>query len=104
VGRSRALRRGPYRRGIRLLRGFSGVLAGGLVALSVTLLVAGIVGQQRDVPGPGVIAIAGHAVAAVVAVLMQRRADRAAGSARAAGAALGVVALTAVVLGAQWLV
>jgi hypothetical protein len=103
VGRSRALRRRPENRGIRLLRGISGVLAGGLVALSVTLLVAGIVAQQREVPGPGVAAIGGHVVVAVVAVLVQRRADRAAGLA-AAGAALGVVALTAVVLGAQWLV
>ena len=103
MGRSRALRGGPGRRGIRLLRGFSGVLAGGLVALAVTLVVAGIVAQQRDVPGPGVVAIACHALAAVVAVLVQRRADRAAGPA-AVGAALGVVALTAVVLGAQWLV
>lgn len=102
MGRSRALRRRPEPRGIRLLRGISGVLAGGLVALSVALLVAGIVAHQRAVPGPGVPAIAGHTVAAVVAVLVQRRADRAAGPA-AAGAALGVVALTAVVLGVQWL-
>jgi hypothetical protein len=102
VGRSRALRRGPDNRGIRLLRGFSGVLAGGLVALSVTLLVAGIVAQQRAVPGPGALTIAGHAGAAIVAVLVQRRADRAAGTA-AAGAAFGVMALTAVVLGAQLL-
>ena len=103
MGRSRALRRPPEHRGIRLLRGFSGVLAGGLVALSVALLVAGIMAQQRAVPGPGLLTIAGHAVAAVVAVLVQRRADRAAGLV-AAGAALGVVALTAVVLGVQWLV
>jgi hypothetical protein len=47
--------------------------------------------------------IAGHAVAAVVAVLVQRRADRMPGAA-AAGAALAVVALTVVVLAAQWLV
>jgi hypothetical protein len=79
------------------------MLAGGLVALALALLVAGIVAQQRAVPGPGVPMIVGHVVAAVVAVLVQRRADRAAG-APAAGAALGVVALTAVVLGAQWLV
>jgi hypothetical protein len=55
------------------------------------------------VPGPGVPAIAGHVVAAVVAVLVQRRADRTRGPA-AAGTALGVVALTVVVLAVQWLV
>jgi hypothetical protein len=103
VGRSRALRRGPQNPGVRLLRGFSGVLAGGLVTLAVVLLVAGVVAQQRGVPGPGVPAIAGHAVAAVVAVLVQRRADRMPG-APAAGAALGVMALTVVVLAVQWLV
>ncbi|TWF76318.1 hypothetical protein FHX44_112208 [Pseudonocardia hierapolitana] len=103
MGRSRALRRAPEPRVVRLLRGVSGVLAGGLVALAVGLLVAGIVAQQRAVPGPGALAIGGHALAAAVAVLVQRRADRTAG-APAAGAALGVVALTVVVLGAQWLV
>jgi hypothetical protein len=103
VGRSRALRRRPEHRAARLLCGFSGVLAGGLVVLALALLVAGIVAQQRAVPGPGALVIAAHAVAAVVAVLVQRRADRAPGPA-AAGTALVVVALTAAVLGAQWLV
>ncbi|TQM38641.1 hypothetical protein [Pseudonocardia cypriaca] len=102
MGRSRAVGRRPENRGIRVLRGFSGVLAGGLVALAVALLVAGIAAQQRAVPGPGIVAIAGHAVAAAVAVLVQRRADRTAGLA-AVGAACGVVALTVVVLGVQWL-
>jgi hypothetical protein len=103
VGRSRALRRRPEPRALRLLCGFSGVLAGGLVALAVVLLVAGIVAQQRGVPGPGALTIVMHLVAAVVAVLVQRRADRARGTA-AAGAALAVVALTVVALAAQWLV
>jgi hypothetical protein len=103
VGRSRAVRREPELRVIRLLRGFSGVLAGGLVALAVVLIAAGIMARERAVPGPGVLASVGHAVAAVVAVLVQRRADRTPGAA-AAGAALGVVALSAAVLAAQWLV
>ena len=103
MGRSRALRRRQEHRGIPLLRGFSGVLAGGLVVLSAGLLVAALMAQQRGVPGPGAPAIAGHVVAAVVAVLVQRRADRTRGTA-AAGAALGVVALTVVVLAVQWLV
>jgi hypothetical protein len=103
VGRSRALRRRPEPRAIRLLRGFSGVLTGGLVALAAVLLVAGIVAQQRLVPGPGAVSIGGHAVAAVAAVVLQRRADRKPGPA-AAGWALAVVAITAVVLVVQWLV
>jgi hypothetical protein len=103
VGRSRAVRRGPENRAIRLLRGFSGVVAGGLVALAVALVVGAVMAQQRAVPGPDALSIAGHAAAAVAAVLVQRRADRAGGAA-AIGAALAVVALTVVVLGVQWLV
>jgi hypothetical protein len=101
MGRSRALRRRP--RALWLLCGFSGVLAGGLVALGVVLLVVGIVAGQRGMPGPGVVSIIGHGVAAVAAVLLQRRADHTRGTA-AAGAALAVVALTVGVLGVQWLV
>ena len=103
MGRSRAVRRGPEGRAVRLLRGFSGVLAGGLVALAVALVVGAVIAQQRAVPGPGALTIAWHAVAAVAAVLVQRRADRAGGAA-ATGAALAVVALSVVVLAVQWLV
>jgi hypothetical protein len=103
VGRSRTVRRAPENRALRLLCGFSGLLAGGLAVLAVVLLVAGIVAQQRAVPGPSTLTIVGHFAAAVAAVLVQRRADRTRGPA-AAGAALAVVALTVVVLAAQWLV
>jgi hypothetical protein len=103
VGRPRALRRRPEPRTVRLLRGCSGVFAGGLVALAVALLVAGVVAQQREVPGPGAVSIGGHVVAAVAAVVLQRRADRSPG-AQAAGWAFAVMALTAVVLAVLWLV
>jgi hypothetical protein len=101
VGRPRALSRRP--RVLRLLCEFSGVLAGGLVALGVVLLVAGIVAGQRGMPGPGVVSIAGHGAAAVAAVFLQRRADHTRGPA-AARAALAVVALSVGVLAVQWLV
>jgi hypothetical protein len=103
VGRSRTVRHGPENRAVRLLRGFSGVLAGGLVALAVALVVGAVIAQQRAVPGPDELTIGGHAAAAVAAVLVQRRADRARGAA-AIGAPLAVVALTVVVLAVQWLV
>ena len=103
MGRSRAVRREPENRAVRLLCGFSGVLAGGLVALAAALVVGAVMAQQRAVPGPDALTIAGHAAAAVAAVLVQRRADRARGAA-AAGAALAVMALTVVVLAVQWLV
>jgi hypothetical protein len=97
------VRHGPENRAVRLLRGFSGVLAGGLVALTVALVIGAVMAQQRAVPGPDALTIAGHAAAAVAAVLVQRRADRARGPA-AVGAALAVVTLTVVVLAVQWLV
>jgi hypothetical protein len=103
VGRTRAVRRGQENRAVRLLCGFSGLLAGGLVALAVALVVVEVVARQRAMPGPGTLTIAGHVAAAVAAVLIQRRADHA-GGVVAAGAALAVVALSVVVLAVQWLV
>ncbi|GAA5125107.1 hypothetical protein [Pseudonocardia adelaidensis] len=103
MGRAGTLRRRTEPRAVRLLRGFSGVLAGGLVALAVALLVAGVVAQQRAVPGPGAASIGGHVVAAVAAVVLQRRADRSP-AAQAAGWAFAVMGLTAVVLAVLWLV
>lgn len=103
MGRPRALRRPPEPGAVRLLRGLSGVLAGGLVALAAALIVAGVVAQQRGVPGPGAVSIGGHLVAAVVAVVLQRRADRTPGL-QAAGWAGAVTVLTVVVLAVLWLV
>jgi hypothetical protein len=96
------VRRRAENRAVGLLCGFSGLLAGGLVALAVVLVVAAVVAQQRAVPGPGALTIGGHTAAAVAAVLLQRRADRTRAPA-AVGAALLVVALTAGVLVVQWL-
>jgi len=103
VGRPGALSRGREGRATRLLRGLSGVLAGGLVVLAAGLVVAAVVASQRGVPGPDAATIAGHAFAAVVAVLVLWWADRSTGAA-AAAASVGVVALTAVVLLVRWLV
>jgi hypothetical protein len=94
------VRREP--RGTGLLRGLSGLLTGGLVVLAVALAIAWFVARQRGVPGPSGLTLAGHAAAAVAAVVLQRWADRVRG-ARAAAAALAVAAITAVVLAVQWL-
>ena len=88
---------------VRLLRGLSGLLAGGLVVLALVLAGAWFLAQQRALAGPSVLTVTGHVTAAVGAVLLQWRADRVRGL-PAAGLALGVVALTAVVLAVQWLV
>ncbi|WP_143517110.1 hypothetical protein [Pseudonocardia sp. MH-G8] len=89
-------------RAVRLLRGLSGLLAGGLVALVLALVGAWFLAEQLAVPGPTGWTIAAHAVAAVVAVLAQIWADRRRNGA-AVLAALGVVLVTAVVLAVQWL-
>jgi putative effector of murein hydrolase len=89
-------------RSVRLLRGLSGLLAGGLVALVLALVGAWFLAEQLAVPGPTLETIAGHAVAAVVAVLVQRQADRRRDRA-AVIAALTVLLVTAVVLTVQWL-
>lgn len=87
---------------MRLLRGLSGLLAGGLVVLALALVTAWVIAQQRAVAGPSVLSVAGHAVAAALSVLAQRTADRRTGPA-AVAAALAVVLVTVVVLVVQWL-
>jgi hypothetical protein len=89
-------------RTLRLLRGLSGLLAGGLVVLALALAVAWVIAQQRAVAGPSAVGVAGHALAAAMSVLAQRTADRRSGPA-AVAAALAVVLVTSVVLVVQWL-
>jgi hypothetical protein len=85
------------------LRGFSGLLAGGLAALAVALYAVWFLADRSGSAGPGAGTLVWHTVAAVAAVVAQVYADRRAG-ARGAVAAVGVVAVTAAVLAAQWLV
>lgn len=86
----------------RWLRGFSGLLAGGMVVLSVALIAAWFVATRMGTAGPGPDTLIWHGAGAVAAVLVQRYADRHAGVAGAT-AALAVVAITAAVLAVQWL-
>lgn len=84
------------------LRGLSALLAGGLVALVLALVVAWIVAERTGAPGPGTNTLIWHAAGAVAAVVVQRQADRRPGAAGVL-AACGVVVITAVVLAVQWL-
>lgn len=93
----------PVTGGVGFLRGLSGLLAGGLVATVVALGVAWVVAAGMDAPGPGVVRLVGHLVAAVVAVVAQRYADRHPG-ADGVAAALAVVAITVLVLAMAWIV
>ncbi|MFC6013932.1 hypothetical protein [Nocardia lasii] len=84
-----------------LVRGLSGVVAGGVVVLLCVVLGAAVLGARRDFPGPGVESLSWHVVAAVVAVTAQVFADRRRGIAALAGSA--VVMITAgVLLWTQW--
>jgi hypothetical protein len=85
------------------LRGLSGVLAAGMVALVGGLIVAWVVALREGSPGPGVSTLLVHAVAAAAAVVVQLYADRTPG-ARGALAALGVIVTVAAVLTVEWLV
>jgi hypothetical protein len=84
------------------LRGLSGLLAGGLVALLVVLCLAWYVADRSGTSGPGAGTLAWHAVAAVAAVLAQRHADRHGGAAGAVAACV-VIAIAVVLLTTEWL-
>lgn len=86
----------------RLLRGLSGIVAGGLVALFVVLLVGWTLTTRTGSAGPGTAMLTGHGLAAAAAVVAQVVADR-----RRDGVAtlcsVGVVAVGLVVLCGFWL-
>ena len=85
----------------RTLRGLSGVVAGGVVVLTVVVLVAAYLASDRDFPGPGAESIAAHVVASVLVVGLQVFSDRRRGgtSALASGA---ILVITALLLWTQW--
>jgi len=84
------------------LRTLSGVLAAGMVALVVGLVVAWVVALHEGSPGPGAATLLVHAGTAVVAVVAQVYADRTPGP-RGALAASGVVVAVGAVLTLEWL-
>ena len=95
-GGQRAPRRGGF------LRGLSGVLAGGMVALFAALVVAWVIALRAGAPGPGAVVLVVHACAAVIAVAVQRHADRTAGP-RGVLAALVTIVVVAALLIYEWL-
>ena len=86
-----------------LLRSVSGVLAAGMVALVVGLVVAYVVALREGSPGPGAATLLVHAATAVAAVVAQLVADRTPGP-RGALVATGVIVLVGAVLTVEWLV
>lgn len=81
-----------------LLRGFSGSLAAGAVVLALGLIGFQIWASGRGLVGPGLPDVISQSLAAVLAVGLQRSADRDPGG-RGAAASVGAIA---VVLGSVW--
>lgn len=79
----------------------SGALALGLCVLALGMLGFQVVAWTRGLPGPGLPTVGGHLLAAVVAVVVQRFADRLRGWAGAAAVA-GVLVVAAAVLWIFW--
>jgi hypothetical protein len=96
VGAARAVTAG------RVLRGLTGVLAGGLVVLLVALGVAWFVSDRAQMPGPGTGLLVWSAVAVAVAVPAQVYADRRPGPGGAAAAVVVLLAAAALLV-LQWL-
>lgn len=84
-----------------VLRGASGAVAACLVILLLVVLASQIFFQLQGYPGFGWAAVGGHALAAAIAVLLQRTADRRAGGVSVL-ASLAVLVDAAVTLWLFW--
>lgn len=89
-----AHRGGPWRE-------LSGALAVGMSVLAVVVVVFQVLAFFQGMPGPGPLTVFGHIAAAVLAVFVQRFADRRTGW-QAALSVLGVVAVSAAALWLYW--
>lgn len=87
-------RGGPWRE-------LSGALAVGMSVLAVVVVVFQVLAFFGSMPGPGALTVLGHIAAAVLAVFVQRYADRLTGWA-AALSVLGVVAVSGAALWLFW--
>ncbi|GAA1307084.1 hypothetical protein [Saccharothrix xinjiangensis] len=91
----------PEPRVAKVWRGVSGTLAVGLVLLALALIGVQVYAGTRDLPGPGLDVVAGHAAAAVAAAVAQVLADRRTGRAVTL-CGLVVVVLTALTMWFYW--
>jgi hypothetical protein len=82
-------------------RELAGALVVGLSVLAIVVLVFQVLAWIRGMPGPGATMVLGHLGAAILAVLVQRVADKNEGV-LAGVAALAVVAITGVTMWLLW--
>lgn len=87
--------------GGRVVRGLSGMVAGGLVALAIAVCVAQWLSSMSGRPGPGMVTVAGHVAAALAAVGLQLVAERTLGR-NAALASWAVLVLAVGILRFGW--
>ncbi|WIX87890.1 hypothetical protein [Amycolatopsis sp. DG1A-15b] len=93
---------GPVKARGRWWRGFTGSLAAGLTVLALGVLAVAGICLFTGAPGPGATLLVGHPMAAALALLAQRVADRRNGP-PAVGAGLAVVLFTVSALTLFWL-
>ncbi|MCM6775829.1 hypothetical protein NDR87_17695 [Nocardia sp. CDC159] len=86
---------------MRPLRALSGIVAGGLAALTLVVIGAEILGARRDFPGPGAATVAWHIGLSAVAVAAQIFADRRRGFAAISGVVV-VFGAAGYLLVTQW--
>ncbi|MFB8282581.1 hypothetical protein [Nocardia colli] len=86
---------------MKLLRGFSGVVAAGTVALALVVIGTAVVAARREFPGPGTESVAWHVVSAVIAVAAQIYSDKRRGFAAFSGSAVVFIA-AGLLLWTQW--
>ncbi|WP_084734890.1 hypothetical protein [Actinophytocola xinjiangensis] len=82
-------------------RELAGALTVGLCVLAVVVVVFQVLAWVRGMPGPGAAMVLGHVGAAMIAVVVQRVADRASGL-RVTLASLAVVLVTGLTLWLLW--
>ncbi|MFE7745769.1 hypothetical protein [Nocardia sp. NPDC057455] len=86
---------------MRLLRGLSGLVAGGTVVGMLIVVGTAVIADRRGFPGPGGESVAWHVAAAVAALAAQIYSDRHRGLAACAGSATVFLA-AGLLLWTQW--
>ncbi|WP_433658797.1 hypothetical protein ACQPW1_42040 [Nocardia sp. CA-128927] len=86
---------------MKVVRGLSGIVAAGTVALMLVVIGTAVVAARKDFPGPGNESVAWHVASAVIAVAAQIYSDKRRGLAAFSGSAVVFVA-AGLLLWTQW--
>ncbi|GAB2642683.1 hypothetical protein ACWDYH_00910 [Nocardia goodfellowii] len=86
---------------MKVLRGFSGLVAAGTFVLALVVVAAAFMGARRGFPGPGGESVAWHVATSILAISAQIFADRRRGFAAFSGSMVVFVA-SGLLLWTQW--